>query len=166
MTNKHVDRRIFLKYGTIAGVSGCAFILASKFNTLQAFNHLPDGKDVPDPQKLDYCGYTCPADCKFLKATTENNLELKKEAYNTWKVKERYGVDFDPEKIFCWGCKTPDKPEGVVINGCQVRKCAIEKGHQACIQCDNLSVCDKDLWKNFPEFYNHVKEMQKTYKAS
>lgn len=166
MMNNTVDRRKFLKGSTIAGISGCALLMAAKLNPLHAFDHLPDEKEVPDPLKMNYCGYTCPADCKFLKATKENNPELKKEAYEMWKVKERYGVDFDPEKIFCWGCKTPDKPEGVIITGCTVRKCAIEKGHQACIQCDNLVSCDKDLWTNFPDFYNNVKEMQKTYNAA
>jgi hypothetical protein len=166
MMNNPVDRRKFLKFSAVAGVSGCALLMAANLNKLQAFNYLSNGNEIPDPLKMNYCGYNCPDDCKFLKATKENNLELKKEAYETWKIKEKFGVDFDPDKIFCWGCKTPDKPKGVVINGCQVRKCAIEKGYQACIQCDSLVACEKDLWKNFPDFFNAVKEMQKTYKTA
>jgi hypothetical protein len=165
MLNKS-DRRNFLKHTAVLGVSGCALLMAAKFNPLQAFDHKPDGNEVPDPLKMNYCGYSCPADCKFLIATKENNIDKKKEAYEIWRIKERRGVDFDEKKIFCWGCKTPDKPLGVVTSGCTVRKCAIEKGYQACIECNNIASCDKALWKEFPDFHKSVIEMQKSYKAS
>lgn len=160
------NRRLFLKKSAVAGFSGCAFLMAARFNPLHAFDRFADEKEIPDPSKMNYCAYTCPSDCKFLQASKENNLEMKKEAYETWKVKERYGADFDPDQIFCWGCKTPDQPEGVILKGCQVRKCAIEKGFQACIECDQLTACDKDLWVRFPDFYKYVKEIQKVYSTS
>jgi hypothetical protein len=137
--------------------------MAAKINPLFASSLRPDEKELPDPKKLNYCGYQCPADCKLLKATQENNIELKKEAYEIWKIKERHGVDFEPEKIFCWGCKTPDKPEGIVVSGCPVRKCAIEKGYDCCVECNKLEACDFELWKNFPDFHAHVVSEQKRY---
>ena len=61
---------------------------------------------IPDPKKINYCGYTCPEDCKFLVASVKNDLVLKKEAYEIWEMKERFGVvEFEADKIFCFGCK-------------------------------------------------------------
>jgi len=163
---EEVNRRNFIKISTVAGITGCAFLLAAKINPLKAFNTFPNGDEIPDPKKLNYCGYQCPSDCQFLKATSENNTELKMKAYETWKIKEKYGVEFDADKIFCWGCKTKDKPEGITVLKCTVRNCAKEKGHDCCIECKNLDKCDLELWKTFPDFYKKVLEMQKSYMAS
>jgi hypothetical protein len=161
-----VNRRNFIKLSAVAGITGCAFLLAGKFNSLQAFNTSSTGNEVPDPKKLNYCGYKCPDDCQFLQATRENNPELKKKAYETWKIKEKYNIDFDAEKTFCWGCKTKDKPLGITVSKCPVRNCAIEKGYDCCIECDKLTSCGFELWKNFPDFQKQVIDMQKNFKVS
>jgi hypothetical protein len=122
--------------------------------------------DVPDPKKLNYCGYTCPEDCPMKKATLENNVELKKDAYKNWRIEKKYGIPFDPDKIFCYGCKTEEKALGLVVEKCSVRNCAIEKGYDCCIECDLLAGCDKEIWKTFPDFHNAVIEMQKKYRAA
>jgi hypothetical protein len=157
------NRRNFIKMSTVAGITGCAFLLAGRFNSLKAFDSLSTENEIPDPKKLNYCGYQCPADCQFLQATCENNPELKLKAYETWKIKEKYGVEFDAEKIFCWGCKTKDKPQGIVLSKCTIRNCAIEKGFDSCIECNNLDQCEFELWKKFTDFHKQVLEMQKTY---
>ncbi|HPR31804.1 MAG TPA: DUF3795 domain-containing protein [Prolixibacteraceae bacterium] len=156
-------RRSFLKQSAFAGFTGCALLLASRFHP--AFAGFSDtGEDgVPDPAKLNYCGYQCPADCLFLKATRENDTSLKKKVYTDWQIGERYGADFDPEKIFCWGCKTSDKVPGIVVEKCTVRQCTLEKEHQCCIECNELKSCNKDLWQRFPEFYQSVIRMQEKY---
>jgi len=123
-----------------------------------------DGK--PDPKNHEYCGYKCPADCTLKKATLENNVELKKKAYAEFKFKEKYNVDFDPDKVFCYGCKSAgNKPVSIPVNACTVRKCVMEKKYDACIQCPDLAKCDKELWSRFPKFRDQVIEMQKKYKA-
>ncbi|NJO91607.1 MAG: DUF3795 domain-containing protein, partial [Chloroflexia bacterium] len=156
---KTTDRRDFLKKSAIAGIATCTLLNATKFASA-AINFVISDDEI-DPKKLNYCGYTCPSDCKFKTASVNNDVELKKEAYKAWKIKEKYNIDFDEEKIFCFGCKTKDKPEGVVTLNCTVRACAIEKGLDCCIECDNLSTCDKQLWKQFPDFKKKVIEMQK-----
>lgn len=161
-----LNRRNFIKQSATAGIAGCALLMAAKLNPASAFVHLADGDEKPNPKALNYCGYTCPKDCKFLQATQQNDEKLKKEAYEMWHVKERYGADFDPETAICWGCKNTEKPQGAVIKGCQVRKCAVEKGHDACIQCDTLKTCDKDLWSRFPDFHKAVIEIQVQYLKS
>lgn len=127
---------------------------------ISAFS-FPEDK-IPDPKKLNFCAYTCPENYQFLEASVKNDTELKKKAFETWKIKERYNVDFDPKTSFCFGCKNKDKPVGVVMSNCTVRACAIEKKHDACIQCKELTTCDEGLWTRFPEFHKSVIKMLAT----
>ncbi|HVN57573.1 MAG TPA: DUF3795 domain-containing protein [Bacteroidales bacterium] len=122
-------------------------------------------QDKPDPKKLEYCGYKCPDDCPLKKGTLENNTELKKKAYTEFRIKEKHNIDFDADRIFCYGCKAGNHPLGPVVKDCPVRQCAISKGFDSCIQCDGLSKCDKPLWKEFPKFFDYVTGLQKKYRA-
>ncbi len=158
------NRRNFFKDSAKAGLTGCALIMGSGVMGSEFLNYLAQEKEI-DPKTLNYCGYTCPADCQFKKATLEDNVDLKKEAFINWGIEERYGIKFDAETAFCYGCKTKDKPDGVVVTQCTVRSCAIEKDFDCCIECDELTSCDKDLWKRYAKFYEQVKEMQIKYKA-
>ncbi len=157
-------RREFIRQATCAGI-GCYLLLnGTKLSAVNGSNPLNDD-EKPDPKKLNYCGYVCPEDCPFLKGTLENDVELKKKAYELWQIKERFGVEFDPEKIFCYACKAEGKPDGIVLTNCTVRACAISKELDCCIECDNLTDCTEDLWTRFPEFKKSVIEMQKKYRA-
>jgi len=157
-----LHRREFLTKCSIAGLTGCGLLMSSKLSAFDHFAEYAKGEKI-DPKKLMYCGYTCPEDCQFLKASLENDVEMKKEAYTLWKIKERFDIEFDPEKIFCFGCKTEGKPEGVVLVNCTVRSCVIEKELDCCIECLELVDCDKDLWSRFPDFKKHVIALQKQY---
>ncbi len=150
------NRRGFLSGCAKAGFGCCALMYAP--HIFAAVD------DKPDPKKMNYCGYTCTPECPLYQATTENNSELKKKAYDAFKMKEKFGVEFDPDKIFCWGCKT-DKPLGMSVTSCTVRKCALEKKYDACIQCPDLVTCNKELWTSYPKFKEKVIEMQKKYNA-
>lgn len=155
----HFNRRKFVTTGAVAG---CTLLLSGKLTAFNMFSHLQN--EIPDPKKINYCGYTCPADCKFLEASVKNDPVLKKEAYEIWEMKERFGVtEFDADKIFCFGCKTKDKPVGIRLQKCDVRNCAIDKKLDSCIECKELPRCEKDLWKKFPDFKNAVIKMQATY---
>jgi hypothetical protein len=136
--------------------------MSSKATALSHFTSCTEWENI-DPKKLMYCGYKCPEECKFLKASLENDIDMKKEAYEQWKIKERFNVDFDAEKIFCYGCKNTEKPDGVVLANCTVRSCVISKEYDCCIECLELVDCDKDLWTRFPDFKKHVIELQKKY---
>lgn len=155
MPSRPIDRRTFIS----TGATMCGFCLCAQF-PLAAFA----GDEPIDPKKRNYCGYVCPEDCKFLKATLDNDVELKKEAWELWKIEERYGVSFDKKQAICYGCKELDKPEGIVLERCTVRACAREKKIDCCIECDQLKTCDKDLWKRFPTFHEQVVEMQEKYR--
>lgn len=119
-------------------------------------------KPVPDPKKLNYCGWSCKPDCAMKLAGESGDIEKKKAAYEMWHVKENHGLDFDPDQIFCNGCKTDKKELGVVVEHCEIRKCAIGKKLDGCIQCDELTTCDKFS----TDFRNVVLEMQRQYRAA
>jgi hypothetical protein len=151
-------------------VSGCfkagtACIILSGGKTLFATGAYGWQDEKPDPKKLEYCGYKCPAECPLKKATLENNLELRRKAYAEFNFKDKYKVDFDAGKVFCYGCKTEDKPVSIPAKACTVRQCVINKGLDCCIQCDNLAKCDKELWKEFPKLREHVLGLQAKYTA-
>ena len=161
MTGFTLDRRSFLRTGaTFCGACACTGFSAFAMGDDDAVN-----PQLIDPEKLSYCGYTCPEDCKLLKATVANDEQLKREAFDAWKIQERFGIEFDPKTAICYGCKSLDKPEGVVIGRCDVRACAEEKQHASCIQCGELTGCDKDLWRRFPEFKQQVVGMRERFLA-
>ena len=159
MTNQ-LNRRKFIKHSAL---TGCALLMAAQMNPMHAFFNEDNDTEVPDPAKLEYCGYKCPDSCEFYKATKENNTELKKKAYEKWEIRQKHNAEFDPEKIFCWKCKAGEHPDGIVAINCSVRKCALEKGYEACIECDNLAKCEKELWTKFPKFHKKIQDMQTVY---
>lgn len=156
-----IKRREFLARTCRTGMAGCALLICGNAVAMNSF--LGQDDEIPDPKKLNYCGYTCPEKCDFLMATLEDDEAKKKECFEGWAIKERYGIDYDPKIAFCYGCKTKDKPEGVVVSACTVRKCVQEKGLDCCIECSELTSCDKELWTRFKDFYEGVRKMQVKY---
>jgi hypothetical protein len=156
-----INRRDFVSKCFKAGVTGCALFYGNSILAGESF----DQQQKPDPKSLTYCGFKCTVQCTLYRATIENNPDLKKKAFEEFKMKEKFNIDFDADKVFCFGCKPKDKPLSIAVNACTVRKCTIEKGYDCCIECNDLTSCDKELWKNFPQFKEKVIEMQKNYRS-
>lgn len=156
------SRRQFLTKTSRFAVSCCALAACNK---IVGASWLLD-EEAPDPEKLNYCGYVCPSDCKMLKATLENNIALKEEAYKEWEIEERMGVAFDPEVVYCYGCKEDDKPTGIVLENCTIRECCMEREYECCIECRELESCEKELWQRYPDFHKYVIDLQVKYQAS
>ena len=156
MTSGPIDRRTFIS----TGAAVCGLCVCSQFPLSAAA-----GEETIDPKKLNFCGYTCPKDCKFLQGTLQNNIELKEEAWKLWKIEERFGLEFDADLAICHGCKTLNAPEGIVLERCDVRACARDKSLQCCIECDELTACDRALWRRFPAFKEQVVRMRERYLA-
>jgi anaerobic selenocysteine-containing dehydrogenase len=155
------NRRQFIKTCS-AFCAGCAFFLHS--NRIAAADDAGSKPEIaPDPNEHTYCGYQCSDECKLYKATITNDEALKKEAYAEWQMKERYGMEFDPEQVFCYKCKADDKPMSRILQKCTVRHCARGKELSACFQCKDLKTCDKELWQRFPDFKKHVTGLQEKY---
>ncbi len=156
----NLKRRDFVT-GCLKAGAAC-MVLGSGGNLLE-MNINQDEK--PDPKTLEYCGYKCPADCPLKKATLANDSGLKKKAFEEFRFREKYKIDFDADKIFCYGCKVKDKPLGPAVSRCTVRQCARSKNLDCCIECDTLAKCEKELWKEFPKLREHVLDLQKRYRA-
>ena len=154
-----IKRRDFVTKCFKAGVTGCALLYGNSLFAQDPVKQL----HKQDLKNLTYCGYKCTSECSLYKATIENSPELKKKAFEEFKWKEKFGVDFDAEKVFCFGCKPADKPLSINVTACTVRKCAVAKGYECCVECSGLTACDKELWKNYPKFKEIVLQMQNNY---
>ncbi|MEZ5275299.1 MAG: DUF3795 domain-containing protein [Opitutaceae bacterium] len=155
------SRREFLAATSKLGVA-CGFTCLCPMSRLAAQDSY---SAVPDPKKLNYCAYVCSKDCVMKVAGESGDLELKRAAYKEWKIKERYGLEFDPDQIFCKGCKTEEANAGAAVGNCPVRKCAMERGLNGCIECWELETCDQQLWKESPSFHARVIRMQERYRS-
>ncbi|MBN1952520.1 MAG: DUF3795 domain-containing protein [Bacteroidales bacterium] len=102
----------------------------------------------------------------MFQATLKNDPEAKKKAFEQWGLEEKHGMSFDAEKVLCYTCKPGDKPAGIAVQHCEIRKCAIEKGFDCCIKCDELSSCKKGAFTSFPEFHKGVVSMQEKYRKA
>jgi hypothetical protein len=156
-----LSRRSFIAQGSRACAACCLLLSGSKLIAAAAGDD-----DTPDPEKFTYCGYRCTPECTLLKATLENDPELKKKTFEDWKMAERRGIEFDPEAFFCYGCKNEEKPKGIIVQKCTIIPCAREKGFDCCFQCKDLAECDKELWVNFPQHRDYVLNLQKSYFAT
>jgi hypothetical protein len=84
-----------------------------------------------------------------IEKTEEMTMKRKKTVYGQWEMKRKFGVDFDPDKIFCYGCKPGDMPLKVGMAECPVRVCSMADGLESCVQCLDLAACDKAFWARF-----------------
>lgn len=157
-----LNRRKFIASSAKTCAGGCILLASSNAAFASMFSTY-FGDEKPSPKELNYCGYKCPDKCEFLVATLNNDKTKKKEAFEAWKIEERYGKKYSEEIAFCYGCKSEGKPLGAVTGNCTVRACTIEKGFDCCIECKELKSCDKDLWSRFPEFHKGVIKLQGTY---
>jgi hypothetical protein len=162
MTKHQVDRRTFLTLGAKAGATVCGLCMCSGFPLVRASQNVAE-TELLNLDKLTFCGYRCPPDCKFRQGTIHDDVELKRQAWELWKIEERFGVVFDPDQAICHGCKDLEKSEGIVLARCDVRRCVQEKELECCIECLDLVTCDKDLWRRFPHFKEKVVKMQEQY---
>ncbi len=157
-----INRRHFVKRSTQAGVAGCLLMMSPRLLALENLSGM-FGQDVPDPKKMNtFCTYNCNSECQFMQASVKNDPELKKKVYDEWKLADRVG-EFDADKLFCFGCKVEESKIGPLIKTCSVRNCCLEKGFEACIECDGLEACKKDLWTKYPDFHKMVIDLRKKY---
>jgi len=157
------SRRAFIK--TCSAVcAGCAFFL-HPHRMVFGGEEAEKTEKLLDPDAYTYCGYQCSEDCKLYKATIQNDPELKKQVYQEWEMEKNQGIEFDPDKIFCYGCKADDKPMSLILQKCTVRHCAKGRNVDVCFQCKDLKTCDMELWSKYPDFKKHVISMQEKYIA-
>jgi hypothetical protein len=160
-------RREFLRLCGQFGVAcacGCVAVRLAAEEAKPAPPAAP--KKLPELKTRAYCGLICGDWCELWKATQANDAAAKEKVYQQWKWKEKFGVEFTPEQVFCHGCKAPGKPENVAHARCTVLKCSVERGLDSCLQCRKLADCAKDLWKNYPDFRKQMVKLQQDYAAT
>jgi len=161
------NRRHFLKYCAKFGGACCALLA---FNWRLPAEESPEKKKDQEKKPIDlkqlaYCGFPCVQTCELYKATQENDVKTKKAVYEKWEMKKKFGIEFDPDKIFCYTCKPGDKPLKVGMDKCVVRNCAMGNDFESCIQCKSLTACDKEFWKTWPALFEFSKKLQARYIA-
>jgi hypothetical protein len=161
------SRRRFLNHCLQFGGACCALMA---WNRNLPAQESPEKKQVQaqkpiDFSKLSYCGIPCVQVCELYKATLENDVKMKKVLYERQEMKKKFGLEFDPEKVFCYTCKPGDKPKKVGMDSCVIRICAMANGMESCVQCQNLAACDKEYWKKWPGLYEFNKKNQARYIA-
>lgn len=154
------SRREFLAASSKLGLA-CGFACLCPKSRLAADSY----SSIPDPKKMNYCSYVCSKACSMKTAGESGDLEQKRAAYKELKIKERYGLEFDPDTILCNGCKTDNTQLGAAVGNCPVRKCAIKRGLNGCIECWDLKTCDKALWKESPSFHQQALNLQHRYRS-
>jgi hypothetical protein len=112
----------------------------------------------PDIKSMSYCCLNCNDKCQIFKATVENDIKVKQTVAANWT--KEYGEEFTVDDVFCYGCKREGKSQNKSLLKCTVRKCAKAKQIESCSLCNDLTNCEKDLWKNWPNVKVRALEIQ------
>ncbi len=94
-----------------------------------------------------------------------DDVKMKKLIYEKWEWKKKFGIEYDPAKVFCYSCKPGDKPLKIGMAACEVRSCGTANGVESCVQCSNLEACDKEYWKRWPDQQALAKRLQARYRT-
>lgn len=86
---------------------------------------------------LTRCGYRC--DLCLAYAENIKNNDQRALLSEGWR--KIFGIDLQPEEVFCEGCLTCSADPILVDKSCLVRPCVISKGIENCAQCDDYP-CD------------------------
>ena len=106
---------------------------------------------------IAYCGLDCDK-CEAYIATQNDDDEMRKKVAKHWS--ELNNVTITPDMINCDGCRV-DGRKSVYCNGlCPIRKCAAEKNHETCGDCEALESCEKVgmILKNAAEALPNLKQ--------
>jgi hypothetical protein len=107
------SRRRFLNHCLQFGGACCALLAWNRnLPAQESPEKKQDQAQKPiDFSKLSCCGVPCAQVCELYKATLENDEKLKKLIYEKWEWKKKFGIDYDPEKVFCYTCKPGTSPK-------------------------------------------------------
>ncbi len=91
-----------------------------------------------------YCGMYCGA-CDIINAYKDGNEEDLLKIYNNKISQISPAMKVSKDQVKCYGCKT----DTVFINCsyCQMRKCAIEKEVESCIECNDFPCSNYEISK-------------------
>ena len=156
------NRRDFLRQGVNIGLGVaccCAGFSCRKQQKGSSEKKTPLTKVTgEDFSKLSYCGLVCGEGCKTFAATKNNDYKSKTEIAKDWSAK--YGKDFKPEDVHCYGCKAENMPASYYTTICTARKCARERHVITCAHCSDFPACQKQTWTDWPEAKENVQQIR------
>jgi len=86
---------------------------------------------------IAYCGLDC-ALCGAYLALKNDDQALREKTAVEWT--KAHNFNFTPEMINCTGCKGTGVQVGH-CSECEMRKCAMTKGHVNCGACEDFETC-------------------------
>jgi len=105
------------------------------------------------------CGPSCKT-CQAYIATRSGKEALAKIALE-WTI--AMNRTFTADDIICDGCRVSGGRRSAYCGGCDIRNCAISKGHDMCSSCES-SPCEKIVAPPALEAIKEQKQILKGYK--
>lgn len=84
---------------------------------------------IPSAEHPAYCGFDC-GRCPVYRATTDNDVQLKRELIKKYSTPERQLTEAD---ISCLGCKAEKRYLHAYCEECAIRLCAVQ--HEVSYNC-------------------------------
>ena len=105
------------------------------------------------------CGLDCAA-CPAYVASMTNDEALRKKTAEQWS--KAYGFDCKPEMVNCHGCLATDGVQIGHCADCDIRLCAMGKGHANCASCSDFA-CEKvaAFWKDSPDAKQNLEALRR-----
>ena len=91
------------------------------------------------PEIIAYCGIIC-SDCEAYIATQANDVEGLARVADRWN--REYSLECTVDDMWCDGCLGEGRRIATYCAGCEIRACAIARGHINCAYCKEY-YCDK-----------------------
>ena len=87
---------------------------------------------------ISKCGYRCDLCLAYAdNIESDDQRELLSKGWHAI-----FGIELDPEEIFCDGCLSETSDAVRIDEACLVRPCVMSKGLGNCSQCGDM-ICDK-----------------------
>ena len=106
---------------------------------------------------IGFCGQYCGICPVYIASTTS---DIRKKEKLAKKYSKELGKKLSADNIHCWGCRADNK--NCWGKGCQIRKCAQEKGIEFCYQCSEFPCPELEkYYEKYPEPQQNLRRISK-----
>lgn len=91
-----------------------------------------------DLELVGYCGLCC-SECDVFVAYVSGDRDMQEDVASS--IARQFGAELDPDDIVCLGCRGPE--EAHFGAACRIMRCAKERGHKLCSDCDEFDTCEE-----------------------
>jgi hypothetical protein len=108
---------------------------------------------------IAYCGLDCSKCDGYIAAQSGDEKQIAEVAKKWAKI---HNADVKPEHVTCDGCKSGKRMSFHCSTLCKVRKCAVQKKHDYCIECADYACGHlKVILDLAPEAKENLERMRK-----